>query len=65
MGQLNYQILAGHAGNFPTYLMLILFFRFIKTKKGAVFVPLLPLSFVVGYQADMAWGGKMERIVGE
>ena len=44
---------------------LSFFCRYIKTKQPAVFVPLLPLSFVVGYQADMAWGGKMERVVGE
>ena len=27
--------------------------------------PLIPLTFVVGYQADLAWGNKMERVIGE
>ena len=36
----------------------------MRTRHPGMLVPLLPLSFVVGYQADMAWGGKMERIIG-
>lgn len=27
--------------------------------------PLVPLSFVVGYQADLAYGNKMERVIGQ
>lgn len=38
---------------------------FLKTKNPGVIAPLVPLSFVVGYQADMAFGNKMERIVGK
>ena len=27
--------------------------------------PLVPLTFVVAYQADLAYGNKMERVIGE
>ncbi|KAL7643611.1 UNVERIFIED_CONTAM: hypothetical protein RMT77_005594 [Armadillidium vulgare] len=33
-----------------------------RTKKPGTLVPLLPLSFVLGYQADMAYGSKLNRI---
>ena len=39
--------------------------RFMRTKHVGALVPLLPLTFVVGYQADMALGNKMERILGK
>ncbi|XP_023344503.1 plasminogen receptor (KT) [Eurytemora carolleeae] len=42
--------------------MLAAFFR---TKKPATIAPLLPLTFVVGYQADFAYGSKMNRIKAE
>ena len=38
--------------------------RFMKSKKPAVLIPFLPLSFVVGYQADYVYGGKVSRIRG-
>ena len=37
----------------------------IKTKNPAVLSPLVPLSFMFGYQADLAVGNKMERILGK
>ena len=37
---------------------------YIKSKQPAVIAPLVPLSFLFGYQADMALGNKMERILG-
>ena len=37
----------------------------MKTKRPAVVAPLLPLTFIVGYQADLAYGSKMNRIKGE
>ena len=37
----------------------------IRTKKPAAIAPLLPLTFVVGYQADMAYGSKVNRIRAE
>lgn len=37
----------------------------MKTKNPAVIAPIIPITFVVGYLTDMAWGNKMERIVGE
>ncbi|XP_003387197.1 PREDICTED: plasminogen receptor (KT)-like [Amphimedon queenslandica] len=38
---------------------------FAKTKNPAVLSPLIPLTFLVGYQADMALGNKMERILND
>jgi len=32
------------------------------TKKPSMMAPLLPLTFVVGYQADLAYGNKINRI---
>ncbi len=37
----------------------------MRTKKPGFIAPLVPFTFVVGYLADMAWGNKMERIIGE
>ena len=37
---------------------------YIKSRQPAVIAPLVPLSFLFGYQADMALGNKMERILG-
>ena len=47
-----------------TFLVLnqIVMFR---TKKPAAIVPLLPLTFLVGYQADLAYGSKLNRIKAE
>ena len=41
--------------------------RFMRTKHVGALVPLLPLTWFcfVGYQADMALGNKMERILGK
>ena len=39
--------------------------RFIKTRRPVTIVALVPLSFIMGYQLDMAFGNKMERITGE
>lgn len=39
-----------------------MFAGFMKSKKLAVLIPFLPLSFVVGYQADYVYGGKVSRI---
>merc|ERR1739844_187545 len=38
---------------------------FARTKKPAAIVPLLPLTFIVGYQADLAYGSKVNRIKAE
>ena len=35
------------------------------SKKPAVLAPLLPLTFVVGYQYDLAYGSKMNRMRSE
>ncbi|KAL5486494.1 hypothetical protein EMCRGX_G018982 [Ephydatia muelleri] len=52
-------------GGFYSLCLVGLTAGFLKTKKPGVIVPIVPLSFVVGYQADMAFGNKMERIVAE
>ena len=36
-----------------------------RTKKPAAVAPLLPLTFLVGYQADLAYGTKVNRIRAE
>merc|ERR1712154_96836 len=38
---------------------------FVRTKKPAAIAPLLPLTFIVGYQADLAYGSKVNRIKAE
>lgn len=38
---------------------------FARTKRPAVIAPLLPLTFIVGYQADLAYGSKLNRIKSE
>jgi len=35
---------------------------FTKRGKAALFVPLLPLSFALAFQADLAYGNKLHRI---
>ena len=39
--------------------------RFRSTRKPVTIAPLLPLTFIVGYQADMAYGNKINRIKSE
>ncbi|KXJ24040.1 plasminogen receptor (KT) [Exaiptasia diaphana] len=39
-----------------------MFAGYMKTKNPAVIAPFLPLSFIVGYQADYAYGNKIDRI---
>ena len=36
----------------------------IKSKRPAILAPLVPLTFLFGYQADLAKGDQMERILG-
>ena len=48
-----------------TYVMAHMYCRFLKTKNPATLVALIPLSFIMGYQLDMAFGNKMERIAGK
>jgi len=39
-------------------------FRYRKTRKPGIVVPFLPLTFIVAYLGDMAYGTKMKRIRG-
>ena len=38
------------------------FYRYRTTKKPTILAPLLPLTFGVGYQADLSYGNKINRI---
>ena len=38
---------------------------YARTKNPAMLGPIIPFTFLVGYQADMALGNKMERILSE
>jgi len=40
-------------------------FRFKKTRKPGIIAPFLPLTFIVAYLGDMAYGTKMQRIRGK
>ena len=51
--------------HFILVLFKILLYRFLKTKKPATLIPILPLSFIVGYQADFAYGDKITRVQGK
>ena len=46
-------------------LWCVMGFRFMKTKNPAALAAFVPLSFILGYQLDMAYGNKIERIAGE
>eukprot|EP00794_Sanderia_malayensis_P008169 gene8169-9045_t len=52
-------------GSFYVLSSLGMFVGFAKTKKPAVLVPFVPLSFIVAYQAHLAYGGKIQKIRGE
>ena len=39
-----------------------IFYRYRTTKKPTILAPLLPLTFGVGYQADLSYGNKINRI---
>ena len=47
-----------------TLLISLCLYRFARTKKPNVLVPFLPLTFIVGYQAHLAYGNKIQRIRG-
>ena len=54
--------------NLCSYLIIFLkhfLCRFLKTRKPGVLVPILPLSFFVGYQADFVYGSKIARVQGK
>lgn len=42
-----------------------LFFRYIQNKRPAVLTPLIPITFVMAYVADMGYGSKVHRIQAE
>ncbi len=52
-------------GSFYTLATLGMISAFRRTKKPTALAPLLPLTFIVGYQADLAYGSKMNRIKAE
>lgn len=52
-------------GSFYTLAATGMITGFLRTKRPAVIAPLLPLTFMVGYQADLAYGSKLNRIKSE
>jgi len=52
-------------GSFYVVAGLAMVTGFARTKKPAAIAPLLPLTFVVAYQADLAYGTKLNRIKAE
>eukprot|EP00918_Siedleckia_nematoides_P030461 GHVU01065996.1.p1 GENE.GHVU01065996.1~~GHVU01065996.1.p1 ORF type:complete len:137 (-),score=14.17 GHVU01065996.1:2062-2472(-) len=52
-------------GSFYVLALLGLARGFKKTKNPGFLGPLLPLTFIIGYQADLAYGGKMKRMRAE
>ncbi|KAK4300149.1 hypothetical protein Pmani_017552 [Petrolisthes manimaculis] len=49
-------------GSFYIVAALGMITGFRRSKKPGTLVPLLPLSFILAYQADMAYGSKLNRI---
>jgi len=49
-------------GTFYVLASLGMFAGFAKTRKPNVLMPFLPLTFIVGYQAHLAYGNKIQRI---
>ena len=45
-------------------IVLIYHFRFARSRRPGIILPIVPLSFIMAYQLDLAFGNKMERIVG-
>lgn len=37
---------------------------FRKSRRSGILVPLVPLTFILGYQTDLAYGNKLHRIRG-
>nr|ADQ43240.1 stem/progenitor cells protein [Haliotis discus discus] len=52
-------------GSFYTLASLGMIAGFSKQRKPTVLIPALPLTFLLAYQYDMAYGNKMERMRGE
>ena len=49
-------------GTFYTMAAAGMLTGFQRSRKPGVLVPLLPLTFILGYQIDMAYGNKLKRI---
>ena len=49
-------------GTFYTVAAAGMLTGFHRSRKPGVLVPLLPLTFILGYQIDMAYGNKLMRI---
>jgi hypothetical protein len=52
-------------GSFYVLATLGLVAGYVRTKNPGLIAPIIPLSFIVGYQGDMALGNKMERILSD
>jgi len=52
-------------GSFYALTAIGMFTGYKKSQKPGILVPLLPLSFILAYQIDLAYGSKLHRIRGE
>ncbi|KAK7794364.1 hypothetical protein R5R35_007245 [Gryllus longicercus] len=52
-------------GSFYALATLGMVAGFRRTRKPGVLIPLLPLTFITAYQADMAYGNKLHRLRAE
>lgn len=50
---------------FIVWILLAFCCRFSKSKNPKVLIPLVPLTFIVGYIGDLAYGSKMDRMKGK
>ena len=53
-----------HIYDVYNYIYMFALCRYSKMRKPAILVPALPLTFIVAYIGDMAYGSKMTRIKG-
>ena len=51
-------------GSFYALTAIGMFTGYKKSQKPGILVPLLPLSFILAYQIDLAYGSKLHRIRG-
>lgn len=49
-------------GSFYVLAALGMIAGFRRTKKPGVLIPMLPLTYIVAYQADLAYGNKLHRM---
>lgn len=61
----NSRELLNWTGSFYVLALVGMLAGFRHSRNRAALAPILPLTFIIGYQADMAYGTKLERIKDE